>query len=174
MELIATASDHPAFALDYLAADRRYRRFDSHDARNVSVRCSDSDGEQTLTAAFSNLGGQDLDVTLTAHASEQARLSRWSIAVKNGAGLQIVNVQFPFVVVPFDAKGSLLLPEESGRLRTASCSTNNPRTIPGIGETRISIIQVSCSPNSWHGTPSAAACIWPAKTPKRISRFSKR
>jgi hypothetical protein len=40
VELIATASDHPTFALDYLAADRQYRRFDSRDAKNVSVSSS--------------------------------------------------------------------------------------------------------------------------------------
>ena len=130
VDLVATASDHPSFVLDYLDADRKYRRFESHDAKKVTVHCADSGQEQTLTAIFSNLGGLDLDVTLTARASKQKRLSRWSIAVRNGTGLRIANVQFPFVVVPLDAKGSLLLPEHCGRLCTGASLDQQPQDDP--------------------------------------------
>jgi hypothetical protein len=131
VELITTAADHPAFVLDYfLGADRQYRSFDSRDAKKVSVHCADSGPQRTLTMVFARLGGLDLDVTLTARASKQERLSRWSIAAKNGAGLQVANVQFPFVVVPSDAKGSLLLPHDFGQLRTGALLEQQPQDNP--------------------------------------------
>jgi hypothetical protein len=116
VELLATAADQPAFTIGYLDDHREYRQVDSHAAKEVSVDCAPSGDGQTVSLVFSRVGGRNLDVTLTARASKHERLSRWSIAVNNGAGLAIVNVQFPYVVVPLDAKGRLLLPETHGRL----------------------------------------------------------
>jgi len=130
VELLASASDHPVFALQYLSEDREYRYVDSRSASKPSVTCSKTDDGQTLTLSFARVGGQDLDVTLTVRASTQESLSRWTCTVRNGAGIQIVDVQFPFVVVPLD--GAVVLPAgHAGSLMTGetlgNLATDEPR-----------------------------------------------
>lgn len=109
-DLLAMSAEHPAFVLQYLA-DGQYQVFDSRQAR-----CAATHDEQHVTLHFTGVGGLDLDVTLTVHASADDRVSRWSAAIRNGAGLQIVDLQFPFVVVPADPRAAVLLPNVQGQL----------------------------------------------------------
>lgn len=130
VELIASAEDHPALALQYLDESRRYRSVDSRSARDVDLSCEETDEGQRLTLAFTGVGGLDLDVTLRVQASAQDRLSRWSASVRNGAGLEIVDVQFPFVVVPLGPNGAVLQPFGFGQLIEGPALENLPLDEP--------------------------------------------
>ena len=108
--LIADADDHPAFVLQYLA-DGAYVTLDSRQSALAVTQ-----GEHSLTLVFTRVGGLDLDVTLTVQAHPDDRLSRWTATVRNGAGLLITDLQFPFVVVPDEPEATVLLPEVQGVL----------------------------------------------------------
>ena len=116
-EFIAWAPDHPAFVIGALDEEREYRLLTSASAEAVEVGC---DG-QTLTAAYRRVGGQELHVTLSVRAAAHDRFSRWQISLDNVAGLHVVDVQFPFLVCPYDLGGAadseaILLPFFNGRL----------------------------------------------------------
>ncbi len=117
VELIASAEDHPAFVLQYLDEERAYRQVDSRQAKVVAIAYEDSEGGRTLTMAFAGLADLDLDVTLTVRASERDPLSRWRCSALNRAGIEIVDVQFPFVLVPLSADAKVLDPLGFGLLR---------------------------------------------------------
>ena len=125
-ELLAAAPEHPAFVLQYLTADHEFAQFDSFSARETNIAM---DGP-TLVMAFSGVGGLDLDVTLTVTTFLSDRFSRWGCTVRNGAGLQIVDVQFPFVVVPGEANGAVLQPAGFGELLTGDMLAHVPPDEP--------------------------------------------
>ena len=110
--LIASAPDHPVFALQYISDDGEYRYADSHNASSADVDCADSDGEQTLMLSFAGVGGMDVDVRLSIRAARDTPFSRWSCKLRNGAGIRVVDVQFPFIVVPQD--GAVVVPAGHG------------------------------------------------------------
>ena len=112
VELLASTPEHPALALQVLTTDGEYRLIDSHSARTTSVESTESDAGQILTSTFSHLGGMDIDVALSVRASGAERFSRWSCTVRNGSGARMVDVQFPFVVVP--TAGAVILPAGHG------------------------------------------------------------
>lgn len=65
----------------------------------------------------------DLEVTTQARLNASDPLSRWTIAVRNGAGIEIVDVQYPFVVCAYKLGGkpdseALLMPHNFGQLIT--------------------------------------------------------
>ena len=131
VELIASAPDHPVFAMQYLS-DGAFQHLDSHSAGAIAVACAGSAGEQVLTARFTGVGGRDLEVELTVRASTEERFSRWTCTVRNGAGLRIVDVQFPFVVVPSVTEGTVVVPAgHAGHLlegeALAGLPTDEPR-----------------------------------------------
>jgi hypothetical protein len=120
-EFIASAPEHPVFAIQYLDRERQYRQLTSLEATAVSSRVERKDGVTTLTAEFRRIGGLDLDVTTAVRASPAEPLSRWKVAVRNGAGIEIVDVQYPFVVCRYGLGGKagsekLLLPHFYGQL----------------------------------------------------------
>ncbi len=102
----------PAFALQYLEEGGEYRYLDSRDAHPPVFRLTDDGDQQQLDLQFSRIGGLDLDVTLTIRARTDDRLSRWRATVRNRAGLRIVDLQYPFVVVP--AAGAVAIPSGHG------------------------------------------------------------
>jgi hypothetical protein len=110
--MLADAADLPAFAIQYLVDGGDYMRLDSHDAGPPEVKVNERGDSVRLTIAFRRVGGLDLDVTLTILASIGDRFSRWRATVRNGAGLRIVDLQFPFVVVP--AEGAVAIPSGHG------------------------------------------------------------
>jgi len=113
-EFIAFAPEHPAFVIQYLDDDGKYRQLTSLTAETVEVV-----GEETrLIAHYRKLDGREIDVTFTVRAEAGDRFSRWEITVENGAGLRIVDVQFPFIVASYALPGSraLLRPYNMGEL----------------------------------------------------------
>jgi len=120
-ELIAAGDSHPVFVIQYLNGQREYQRLDSFDAADTDIRFENSADGQTLVMCFSGIGGLDLSLTGTVRTRADEELSRWSVTMTNDAGLEIVDVQFPFVVAAYapdggPGGGSLLLPQGTGRL----------------------------------------------------------
>jgi hypothetical protein len=71
----------------------------------------------------------DLEVKVSVCASRTDRFSHWSLSVENGAGLRIVDVQCPFVVVP--AEGAVVLPAgHGGHLLTDKALQQLPPDVP--------------------------------------------
>ncbi len=116
VELIASAPDHPAFLLQYLDERGEYQTLDSRAATQVAATCEDVAAGQVLTLAYTGVGDRDLDVTLTVRTSRDRPLSHWSAHVRNGGQLPVVDLQFPYVVVPATADGAVLLPAGFGEL----------------------------------------------------------
>ncbi len=119
VELITTQDDLPAFVIQYLDAEKRFRELDSRQAESIHiepVRLSDSRAQ--VKATFARLGGFDIGVTATIEADSDARLSEWSLELRNAAGLNIISVQYPFVVVPYtdpvDGDSALVWPVGAG------------------------------------------------------------
>jgi len=126
VDLLATSPAHPVFALQYLSEDRQFVMLDSHSAREASVQVANG----VLVLTFFGVGGLDVDVTLTVRADEAEPMSRWSCTVRNGAGLRIVDVQFPFVVVREQEGGSVLLPAGHGELWQGDMLRDLPLDVP--------------------------------------------
>ena len=140
-EFIAQAQQ-PAFVIGYLDDLRQYRLLPSDRAGDVLVQRRSEGTETVLAATYSRLDGCDLDVTCEVHAAANAPASRWRISMRNGAGLQIVDVQYPFVVCAYDLGGkpgseAILLPHGIGRLI-------QPSSARGSRETW------RLDPDSWH------------------------
>jgi hypothetical protein len=126
-EFITSAAEHPVFALQYLDERREHQRLDSRSAQSFDLSLARAGDGATLTMKFRRVGGLDLDVTAVVRASRAAPLSRWGITVRNGAGLRIVDVQFPFVVCGYSLGGTqgaetIVLPHDFGRLVRAPTS----------------------------------------------------
>ena len=122
-EFIDASESHPVFVLGYLDGNRRYGQLDSNAAGSVRTSSAGEGRWRILTAVFSDFAGLDLSLTCTVRASIEDRFARWGIALTNGAGLEVVDLQYPFVVCTRpdpDAPGSesVLLPHGygSGRL----------------------------------------------------------
>jgi hypothetical protein len=115
-EFAATNDQLPVFVIQYLTADREFRQVASTEAKDVQTQAS----ENSLTAAFTGLGGLNLSATVTVKTAPDDPLSHWSISVRNDANLEITDVQFPFIVLAYNLGGkrgseSLLQPLATGR-----------------------------------------------------------
>ena len=107
----------PVFVIQHLTKTREFRQISSLEARHVDIESTGA----TLRAVFSSLGGLDLTATVTVRMDEQSPQSRWSISIRNHAGLGILDVQFPFVVASYQLGGApgseaILQPITTGRL----------------------------------------------------------
>ncbi len=115
-EFIASTAEHPAFVIQYLDKTGNYQRLTSLDAERTQLACQRRKGHTTLEMTFCRLADLDLDVTLTVRAAAAEPGSRWRLTLDNKAGLNVVDIQFPFVVTRYDLHGSVLLPNYAGRL----------------------------------------------------------
>ena len=115
-EFIATSPDHPVFVLQFLDKQGEYHQVTSHDARDKRISMTGQGAQRTLTMVFRHLAGMDLAVIATVRGSSTEPGTRWSISLENNAGLKIVDIQYPFVVVSYELHGSLLSPYYAGRL----------------------------------------------------------
>jgi hypothetical protein len=122
-EFICQGQVFPVFAIGYYDAKYQYHLMDSTQAEHVHVEQGSSGSTQTLNATFDHIAGYDIQVTCRVSASRDDPLTRWNISLANNAGLQVVDVQYPYVVCSFDLQGapgseSILLPHGygSGRL----------------------------------------------------------
>ena len=120
-EFLASTSEHPAFVIQYLDQQRQYQQLTSHQASTTTTRV-EADGDGTiLTAVFRGIAGLDLEATTRVRLSASDPLSRWNITIRNGAGIELVAVQYPFVVCAYRLGGKpgterLLLPHGFGQL----------------------------------------------------------
>lgn len=120
-EFIASTPDTPVFALQYLDAQRRSRWLDSRQTRQSQVRLQNQGEQDVLTIDCRGIGGLDLDVRIRVRAGRQAPAARWGCTLRNAAGLEVVDVQFPFLIVPYRLAGragaeTLVLPHWFGRV----------------------------------------------------------
>ena len=122
-EFIAPANHHPVFILGYLDENRQYCWLTSRQAETVQVQLVDKGNSQELRAVFSRIDNEDIRVTCSVKASIEDRFIHWSVALTNHTNLQIVDLQFPFIVCAYDLGGApgseaILLPHGygSGRL----------------------------------------------------------
>lgn len=130
LELLASAEDHPAFVLQHLGPDGEMHALDSRDASAVRMQREDGSGGGTVSFEFTGVGGLDLALTLSVWASEADPCSRWRLRVRNGAGLRLVDVQFPFVVVPAGEEGAVLQPAAFGHLTAGAALAHLPADEP--------------------------------------------
>ncbi len=122
-EFIAFDQQNPVFVIGYLDSQRQYRWLDSTQVEHIQILQNKSRNRQQLQAVYSKIGGFDLEIGLSVQASEDDRFSYWRISLENRAGLEIVDVQYPFVICRYDLQGSegseaIVLPHGygSGRL----------------------------------------------------------
>ncbi len=114
--ILAQAAD-PVFVIQYLDDHKRFRQISSLQAEQVQARQSDS----TLVFSFQRLGGLDLAARVTVQGGRDNAASHWSFSLTNHADLHITDVQFPFLVLPYQLGGApaserLLIPIAAGRL----------------------------------------------------------
>lgn len=120
-EFIVSSDDHPVFVIQYLDKRRQYQQLTSLQAASASSRMLKEAGRTVLTVQFRKIGGMDLDVTTRVSVSAVEPLSRWRISVRNGAGIEITDVQYPFVVCAYKLGGEagserLVMPDYYGQL----------------------------------------------------------
>ena len=120
-EFIASVPEHPIFIIQYLDENRHYKQLSSHHAREVTVELAELENSAELSAVFTRIGGIDMDITVRVIASRKLAMSRWNISVRNGSGLRITDIQYPYVVCPYSLgeKGNseaILLPHNHGLL----------------------------------------------------------
>jgi hypothetical protein len=115
-ELLASTPQHPALVLQYLDRRGAYQQLTSFDAQGIRIARRLCQGTTTLSLRFERLAGLDLDVSAEIRASRREPGTRWKLAIRNQAGLTIVDLQFPFLVVRSDLGGSILWPHYAGQL----------------------------------------------------------
>ncbi|MFA6567912.1 MAG: hypothetical protein WCS96_06840, partial [Victivallales bacterium] len=107
MEMIAASQDDPAFVIRYLDDRREFQNLLSTVAQSVTVTVqTEPDGAKLLTAHYSRIGGLDLHLEFSVRAMDTDRFSRWRLTIENNAGLELVHVEFPFVVCADDLGGN--------------------------------------------------------------------
>lgn len=136
-EFIAAAKAHPVFVIDYLDANREHRQLTSAQADEVKVICEADGAGKTLTATFRRIANLGLHVTIHVQARPTEKFSRWSLTLTNDAGIEVVDVQFPFVVCAYELGGAagsetVVLPQGygSGRLIRRPGSVNSASGTP--------------------------------------------
>jgi hypothetical protein len=145
-EFISPPASAPVFIIGYLDAQRQYRWLYSQQAGHVTVAQSDVAGRRTLTATYSELAGLDLQVTCQVSAAPDDPFTRWRIGLRNNAGLAVVDVQYPFIVCPFNLQGqpgseAIVLPHGYG---SGHLIQNPGQAIPAGGAWRQKL-----APDSW-------------------------
>lgn len=107
--------EHPAFDIGYYDAKRRYRLIGSLSSQSVEV--TEKFGK--LTGYYKGVGGFNLDVICTIQANINDRYTKWNITVINNEGLDIIDVQYPYVICRYEMDGtpnteSIVLPHGYG------------------------------------------------------------
>ena len=118
-EFISAAMQLPTFAIGYLDARKQYRLLHSHQADHIQVGAEIVGDQHKLWAVFNRIAGYDMSVTCQVIETHHDDCMRWKIGVENNTDVQIVDVQYPFVVCRFDLAGAagsekILLPHGYG------------------------------------------------------------
>ena len=140
-EFIAAAKEHPVFTIDWLDENREHRQLTSAQAGEVKVACDGDGAGKTLTATFRRIAGLGLHVTIQVQARRTEKFSRWSLTLTNDAGIEVVDVQFPFVVCAYALGGAagsetVVLPQGygSGRLIHRPGPANSAGATPDLSK----------------------------------------
>ena len=104
-EFIAWAPEHPVFVIQYLDEQREYQTLDSRGTSACEISQDQSGETDRVTVRYADVANMDIDVTLTITVSEHDDKTRFRLRLRNGAGLRIVDVQYPFVVCPYSLGG---------------------------------------------------------------------
>lgn len=120
---ILSTEQHPTFVIGYFDEKRAYHQMDSLQARIIDVSLDSLENQSTISASYHQIAGFDLDIHFTITASPTMPFSRWKMKMENRTGLEVINVQFPFIVCTYDLAGktdseSVVLPHgySSGQL----------------------------------------------------------
>ena len=120
-EFICFSEEHPLFEIGYLDDKKRYRTIDSSGAGYISV----TRGEQRIRAVYSGFKQEGLEITCEVKGGENEPNIRWNITADNPGGMRIIDIRYPFIVMPYTLNGSpgteaVALPHGygSGRLLT--------------------------------------------------------
>jgi hypothetical protein len=122
-ELLCVEGDDPAFVIQYLDSERQFRQISSLQAKRVELhyKQDQNDDSTILTFEFHNLDDLDLSATIVVKSSIHDRFSYWTLSLNNEADLIITDVQFPFIVLPYNLGGTpeteyLVRPYSMGQL----------------------------------------------------------
>jgi hypothetical protein len=121
-ELLGPAQESvPLFVVQYLDEAHRFRQISSDQAERCTLDRLDSPHECRIRVTYTGFGALDVDVEVTVRCPHGEQLSYWSCAVVQRTDVAITDVQFPFIVVPFQRPGhganQLLIPREEGHLK---------------------------------------------------------
>ena len=114
-EFICHDDGDPVLALQYLDERGAYRYLDAHSADSITVVCE----PDALEITCRHIGGMSLHAHMRVRASQEG--VRWSLTLDNQAGLRVVDVQFPMIVLRYELDGlpgseTALYPMGTGRL----------------------------------------------------------
>ncbi len=112
VELLASAPDHPTFALQLLSPEGAFQELAASDAATCHATITEQGEGTTASWRFTQLAGLDLDVEVRVSATLDAPAARWTAAVRNHSGSRLIDLQFPFVVVA--QTGQVVLPTGHG------------------------------------------------------------
>jgi hypothetical protein len=120
-EFIVSQPEHPVFVIQYLDEAREYQCLSSLQAASIVVSQETMPQGSAAQAVYHYPPELDLTVTIHIAASASDPLIRWNIKIQNHSGMEMVSVQYPFIVCPYDLGGQtgserLLLPFNFSKL----------------------------------------------------------
>ena len=122
-EFIAHKNNHPVFVIGYLDEKRQYRWLYSHQVEHIEVTQENLESTHVLKAVYSGINGLDLNLICTVRAAPNDRFSYWKVSLENHAEIDIVDIQYPFIICDYNLHGlegteAVVLPHGygSGRL----------------------------------------------------------
>ncbi|HPN35803.1 MAG TPA: DUF6259 domain-containing protein [bacterium] len=120
-EFIDSRPEHPVFLIQYLDEAREYQCLSSLQAAAIVVSREATPQGATVQAIYRFLPKLDLEATVHIAASASDPFVRWNLKIQNHSGLEIVSVQYPFIVCRYDLGGQtgserLLLPFNFSKL----------------------------------------------------------
>jgi hypothetical protein len=118
-EFLAFSEAHPAFVVGYFDVRRKYHLLPSSQSASIKVEIHRDGDDRVLKADYFGLADQDLDVSFQVRITPDSPFSRWTISLDNRSGMEIFDLQFPFLVCAYDLAGepeseSLVLPQGYG------------------------------------------------------------
>ncbi len=100
--LIPDHSGLPLFKIELMNEHREFKTVTSSQAKQVTVRRTDGEKEQTLTIEFAGIADLPIDARVTVRCPAGEPLTYWNLELKNGTDSWIGHIQFPVIEVPFD------------------------------------------------------------------------
>jgi len=120
-EMLASGHESlPLFTIQYLDEERRFRQVSSDQAQSCGVERRDEGEVACALIHYEDIGGLGLDAEVRIRCPRDGQLTYWSLSLTQSSPVNVTDVQFPFVVVPYryDDGGptNLLVPLREGQL----------------------------------------------------------